>query len=125
MGVNSASPEGPFLHVLYRFCSAKRLGPLITAFCVSPALSVIGIGSYFVVCQVLDRHQCETRKQKIKYHFYSDLIKKCLFNFFLNMTGNLHYGFFSKLVTKQSGPFVAQSSSTCFFVTVEIVYVDS
>lgn len=70
--LQTAFPEGPFLHVLYDF-TAK---PLITAFCISPDLSVREIDSYFVVCQVPDRHQCENmtnRKQKMKYQFFFEL----------------------------------------------------
>lgn len=71
-------PWRAFLHALYHFCTAKQPGPLITAFCISPTSSVIEIGSYFVVCQVPDRHQCENmtnRKQKMKYHFFSNFIE--------------------------------------------------
>jgi len=85
-------------------------------------VSVIEIGSYFVICQVPDRHQREnttTTKQKMKCHFFSNFIKKYLFNVFLNMTGTLHYGFFSKLDTRQPGPFVAKSSPECFFVKMK------
>lgn len=41
------------------------------------------------------------------------------------MTVTLHYGFFSKLDTRQPGPFVAKSSPACFFVVGEMIYVDS
>lgn len=59
--VISASPEGLFLLGLYHCHGTKRMGPgtLIQAFCISPAASVTAISSFFVGCQVQDRHQCE------------------------------------------------------------------
>lgn len=84
--VTSAFPR-PFLHVLYHFCSAKWPRPLMMASYISLAFSVIEIGLYFGVCQVPDRHQCKTlttRKQKMKYHFFSSFIfKKCLISSYI------------------------------------------
>lgn len=78
------------------------------------------IVSYFVVCQVPDKDRCEN--MTMKYHFFHE---KYLFDFFLNMTGTLHYGFCWELDKRHPLPFVAKSPLLCFCVIGEMVYVDS